>query len=184
MAARMLPACLPLEREPAGCSARTSRGRSQLLPSCQSSSPSTGYWLARKPPNPGAMEQTRIGDGPPFGRVLGPAPYELVRTRIDYTLAHASEDGYLGPNSSGSQRRFSSLAARSVLRALSALSMPLAQVYHERRHCSQNAEALSARQSFLWVPTRNVINIESSCGVTSAATTVYLRWPKLPGKST
>jgi len=22
---------------------------------------------------------------------------ELVRTRIDYTLAHASEDGYLGP---------------------------------------------------------------------------------------
>jgi len=131
MAARMLRCMLcPWSREACGwLRTHLEREASQLaskLP--EVSSPfNRAYWAGEETAESWwPWNKRRIGwTAPPVCRgSRDQRLMELVRTRIDYTLAHASEDGYLGQILPGSQRRFHRWPHALFFRALSPSPMP------------------------------------------------------------
>ncbi|MGC9990295.1 MAG: beta-L-arabinofuranosidase domain-containing protein [Terriglobales bacterium] len=89
---------------------------------------------------------------------------ELVRTRIDYTLAHASEDGYLGPkffqDPNGDFHRWPHALFFRALSALSDARLAQGAITSEDIVAKMQKHYLLDKASY-GSPTRNVINIES-----------------------
>jgi len=147
-----------LEREASQLASQVARG----------SSPFNGRTgLARKPPNPGGHGNKRRMGGRrhPFGRgSRDQRLMELVVPALTTTLAHASEDGDLGPkffqDPNGDFHRW---PPRSVLsRFVGPLRCPAAQVLitSEDIVSKMQKHYLLDKASY-GSPTRNVINIES-----------------------